>query len=219
MGIFPEEQDGFQKNSSCQDHIYSLTTIIRNRLTENKGTYCAFIDMEKAFDWVNRRLFLYKLLNYSIDGKIYKSTITLLTNTSSCIELNGSLRSEWFENVCGVWQGDCLSPTLLSLYINDLSIHFKEYEPTLDLNGAYINSLLYINDLVIMADTEEQLQNLLNLVFNWCSTWQLQVNTDKTNMVHYRLTRQQKTHFNFKYWEHHNDYGFWIQISWYHSRP
>ena len=110
---------------SCQDHINSLTTIIRNRLTENKRTYCAFIDMEKACDWVNRKLLLYKLLNYNIDDKMYKSIKTLLTNTLSCIELNGSLRSEWFENVCGVRQGDCLSPTLFSLYINDLAIHLK----------------------------------------------------------------------------------------------
>ena len=78
MGFFPEEQNGFWKNRSCQDHIYSLTTIIRNRLTENKGTYCAFIDMEKAFDWVNRKILLYKLLNYNIDGKMYKS----IKNTS-----------------------------------------------------------------------------------------------------------------------------------------
>ena len=69
MGIYPEQQNGFRKNRSSQDHIYSLTPIIRNRLTEKKGTYCAFIDMEKAFDWVNRKLLLYKLLNYNIDGK------------------------------------------------------------------------------------------------------------------------------------------------------
>ena len=69
------------------------------------------------------------------------------------------------------------------------------------------NFLIYADDLVIMAETEEQLQNLLNLVFNWCSTWRLKViklklNTDKTNIVHFRLTRQQKTNFNFKYGEH-----------------
>ena len=166
---------------------------------KNKGTYCAFIDMEKAFD---RKLLLYKLLNHNIDGKMYKSIKTLLTNTLSCIELNGSLRSEWFENVCGVRQGDCLSPTLFSLYINDLAIHLKEYGTTLDLNGVHINSLLYADDLMIMTETEEQLQNLLNLVFNWCSTWRLKVNTYKTNVVHFRPTRQQKTNFNFKYGEH-----------------
>ena len=202
MGIFPEEQNGFRKNRSCQDHIYALTTVIRNRITENKATYCAFIDMEKAFDWVNRKLLMYKLLNYNIDGKMYKSIKALLTNTTSCVELNGSLRSEWFENICGVRQGDCLSPTLFSLYINDLAVHLKDYGPTIDLNGVHINSLLYADDLVIVAETEDQLQNLLNLVYNWCLTWRLKVNNDKTNIVHFRPTRQQKTNYDFKYGEH-----------------
>ena len=179
MGIFPEEQNGFWKNMSCQDHIYALTTVIRNRMTENKATYCAFIDMEKAFDWVNRKLLMYKLLTYNIDGKMYKSIKALLTHTTSCVELNGSLRSEWFENICGVRQGDCLSPTLFSLYINDLAMHLKDYGPTVDLNGVHTNSLLYADDLVIVAETEDQLQNLLNLVYNWCLTWWLKVNTDK----------------------------------------
>ena len=69
---------------------------------------------------------------------MYKSIKALLTHTTSCGELNGSLRSEWFENICGVRQGDCLSPTLFSLYINDLAVHLKDYGPTIDLNGVHI---------------------------------------------------------------------------------
>ena len=202
MGIFHEEQNGFRKNRSCQDHIYALTTVIRNRMTENKATYCAFIDMDKAFDWDNRKLLMYKLLNYNIDGKMYKSIKALLTHTTSCIELNWSLRSEWFEKNCGVRQGDCLSPTLFSLYINDLAVHLKDYRPTIDLNGVHINSLLYADDIVTVVETEDQLQNLLKLVYNWCLTWRLKVNTDKTNILHFRPTRQKKTNYDFKYGEH-----------------
>ena len=58
MEIFPEEQNGFRKNMFCQDHIHSLTTIIRNRLTENKGTCRAFIDMEKGFRLGQQNAFL-----------------------------------------------------------------------------------------------------------------------------------------------------------------
>ena len=56
---------------------------------------------------------------------MYKSIKALLTHAISRIELNGSLRSEWFEIICGVRQGDCLSPTLFILYINDLAVHLK----------------------------------------------------------------------------------------------
>ena len=53
------------------DHIFTLTSIIRNRLHTNNSTVVAFIDMQKAFDWVDRDLLWYKLLIHNIKGKIY----------------------------------------------------------------------------------------------------------------------------------------------------
>ena len=86
-----------------------------------------------------------------------------LLDAISCIELNGSLRSEWFGNVCGIRQGDWLSPSLFSLYINDA---LKRVWINIRLQRcAHIYSLLYADELVIVPETEKQLQNLLNLVF------------------------------------------------------
>ena len=50
--LFCDAQNGFRKSRSCEDHIFSHTTIIRNRLKMKKDTFVAFIDMQKAFDWV-----------------------------------------------------------------------------------------------------------------------------------------------------------------------
>ncbi len=51
---FVDEYNGFWKNRACIDYVYTLTSIIRNRLAENKTTFACFIDMQKAFDWVDR---------------------------------------------------------------------------------------------------------------------------------------------------------------------
>ena len=70
--LIVEEQNGFRPGRSCLDYIYSLTSIIRNRISDKSSTYVAFVDMKKAFDWVNRDLMLYKLLAYFIiKGKLY----------------------------------------------------------------------------------------------------------------------------------------------------
>ncbi len=53
--ILVDEQNGFRKNCSCNDHLFSLASIIRNRLATHMSTYCAFIDMEKAFDFIDRK--------------------------------------------------------------------------------------------------------------------------------------------------------------------
>ena len=45
---------------------------------------------------------------------------------SFCMKLN-NLLSQWFKVNIGVRQGDNLSPTLFSLFINDLAIEIKKY--------------------------------------------------------------------------------------------
>ncbi len=69
--VYEDEQNGFRKTRSCEDHIFTLTSILRNRMTEAKYTFCAFIDMQKAFDWVDWDLLFYRLLKYNITGSIY----------------------------------------------------------------------------------------------------------------------------------------------------
>ncbi len=60
--IFVDEQNGYRKNRASIDHMYTLTSIIRNGLAENKSTFACFIDMQKAFDWVYRDFF--NFINY-----------------------------------------------------------------------------------------------------------------------------------------------------------
>ena len=92
-----------------------------------------FVDLEKAFDWINRDMLLYKLSKYNIDGKMYFAIKSLLSNTSSCVQLTNVLQTETFSIDFGVRQGDCISPTLFSLFINDLANHLKVKCPMLSI--------------------------------------------------------------------------------------
>ena len=61
-----EEQNGFRPGRSREEHVFTLHSIVQTRLHENKHTFVAFIDMCKAFDWIDRSLLLYKLLKTKI---------------------------------------------------------------------------------------------------------------------------------------------------------
>ena len=43
--------------------------------------------------------------------------------------------------------------------------------------------MLYADDTVIPANTEQELQNSLNLFNSYCEQWKLQVNLNKTKVV------------------------------------
>lgn len=200
LDIFVDEQNGFRRNRSCEDHLFSLTSIIQNQIKNRKPVYAAFIDLEKAFDWVDRNLLLYRLLQYNIDGKMYNAVKSLYSQTESCVKINNFI-TEWFIIKNGVRQGDSLSPTLFSLYINELAKEIKNMNRGINMAGQNISILLYADDMVLITEREQDLQEMLNKMNEWCNQWRIKVNKNKSKIVHFRYNKQQQTKSSFTYGE------------------
>ena len=156
-----DAQNGFRRNRSCDDHIFSLNSIIKN----NKEVFSAFIDLRKAFDFVNRDMLLYKLLLYGIDGKVYNSVKSMHCNSSACIRINGKT-TDWFDCKMGVVQGDCASPTLFSVFINDLVSEINQLNRGIQVDNSQVSILLYADNIVLVADSEISLQAMLDCLHN-----------------------------------------------------
>ncbi len=94
---------------------------------------------------------------------VYKCIKALYDHPQSCFKIN-NYKIDWFPTESGVQQGDALSSTLFSLYINDLAKDLKELNMGLPYGHEKLWALLYAEDIVILAENEEQLQILLNFV-------------------------------------------------------
>ncbi len=199
--LLADEQNGFRRSRSCLDHIFTLTSVIRNRIVEKQPTFCAFIDFEKAFDWIDRDLLMLTLLKYNINEKIYKSIEALYKNTLCCVKLN-AMFSGWFLSNSGVRQGDSLSPTLFALLINSLVGDISELNLGIEVNeNLKLSIMLYADDIVLLAENEQDLQRMIDCLLQWCHKWRLKVNIDKSNVVHFRHRRGPCTKVIFKYSE------------------
>jgi hypothetical protein len=196
-GLFVEEQNGFRKGRSCEEHIFSLSNIIEHQLNQNQHAYVAFIDMEKAFDKVNRNLLLYRLMSLGIDGKMFNSIKALYSNNEYCMQLNNEF-TDWFDVNIGVRQGDSMSSTLFALYINDLAVKIKELNMGISIGEVIISMLLFADDLVLIADSEENLQKMLDFTYEWCLKWRAKVNCNKTKVVDFKPKGEPTTSFRFK---------------------
>lgn len=115
--LLVDEQNGFRKDRSCLDHVFTLNSVTQN----TNSSFVAFIDLQKAFDSVDRELLEYRLLSSGIDGNFYYAVKSLYKNSQSCVRL-GEGYTNWFGCNTGVRQGDNLSLTLFALYINDLAL-------------------------------------------------------------------------------------------------
>ena len=172
-----DKQNGFREGCSCQDHVYVLTFIIRNRNTQKLSTYAAFVDFEKAFDWVDRDLLFYKLASqFGIGGKIYNAIKSLYDQPTARVKINERY-TETFHITSGVKQGDNLSPTLFAMYLNDLAVEVKSLNCGIDINGRQVTILLYADYIVLLAPNERSLQKQLDAIYNWCRKWRMKVNT------------------------------------------
>ena len=198
LNIFADEQNGFRHDRSCTDHIFTLTSIVQNRMAESLPTFACFIDMQKAFDWIDRDLLFFKLLQNNIDGKFYNSIKSLYSNPVARVKLN-SYYTDWFDTTSGVKQGDSLSPTLFCIFINDLIKDVNDQNLGIKMGNACVSLLAFADDIVLIAENEENLQNLLDIVYCWCNNWRVIVNKDKTKVMHFRKNRHRKSNYSFMY--------------------
>ena len=87
----------------------------------------------------------------------------------------------------GVRQGECLSPLLFSLFLNDIEDHFVQSGiEGLDIEMVKVFMLLYADDIVIFGNSANQLQEGLNLLSEYCQKWKLTVNAAKTKVMVFR---------------------------------
>ena len=131
-----------------------------------------------------------------------------ISNPKSRVILN-YYETNYFDCPIGVKQGDCLSPTLFAIFINDLANEIKnagvgvpiniDNEDNIGSNDniSLLNILMYADDIVLFASNEVDLQYLLNIVEVWCEKWRLEVNLTKTNILHIRNKRKPQSNFMF----------------------
>ena len=108
----------------------------------NKDLYFAFVDLEKAFDCVPRKVLWWAMRRVGVDEWLIRTIQAMYTNAKSSVRINGRF-SSCFDVQVGVQQGSVLSPLLFIIVMEALSRHFWTGCPW---------ELLYADDLVIITE-------------------------------------------------------------------
>ena len=113
----------------------------------------------------------------------------MYSGTQSCISVNGKC-SSFFPCSRGVRQGVNLSPILFLLFLNDLEHYITTrtdigVDLSNDMLDVYLKLVvvLYADDTVLFANSEEELVTLLNTFSSYCKEWKLDINFDKTQIM------------------------------------
>ena len=95
--------------------------------------------------------------------------------------------SDEFSCMTGVRQGECLSPTLFAIYINDIEKEFiTKGADGVDIGFKKLFLLLYADDIVINSESANDLQKGLDILNEYCQRCKLCVNQNKSKILIFR---------------------------------
>jgi hypothetical protein len=114
-------QYGYKKGIGTQDALFKFLNEASKSLDDNDYFVVLFVDLSKAFDYVNHEALLYKLKMIGIKGFTYELLESYLKGRFFSVR-NGSAISTKRKINSGVAQGGVMSPTLFN--INQIDMQY-----------------------------------------------------------------------------------------------
>ena len=192
LNCLSEEQGGFRPHRSTTEQVYVLNETLLRRRRAGKTTFCFFIDFRKAFDTV-WHAGLWKRMwdsmrgcgrgwDSGIRGKAWRVIRSLYRNLQSSVLVDGR-QTRFVPLHQGVRQGCPLSPSLFTCFIQELADRLAVLRGGVITGGRQLKSLLYADDVVLLAETADDLQNMMDVVDTFCRQWRMNLNLDKSRVM------------------------------------
>ena len=179
IGLLGPEQVAFLPFHGTEEHVFSLLQVARARARDGLSTHALFVDFSQAYDMVHQEALWAVLLRMGVPVMLLNLLRDWASKRRTRVRVNGVLSAE-YSMAKGVPQGDPLSCLLFSLFIESLSRYLKS-RPDISGVSAFGDQirlllLLYADDLVVLANTSEELQRALSHIKAWSDAWRMQVN-------------------------------------------
>ena len=149
-------------------------------IEKNIPLYLCFIDYEKAFDRLKHDKLIEFLQKIGLDERDVQLIYDAYWNQETKMRIDDR-ETGWIPVKKGVRQGCVLSPLMYNLYSEMIMKEvFEDREEGVKINGRRINNLRYADDTVIITESEEDLQLLLDDLYSKSKELGLTINTKKT---------------------------------------
>ena len=179
-GLLIDEQFGFRAGHSCVQQVHRITEHVLSNMHQRRpiGTAALFFDVAKAFDKVWHSGLIYKLYQLEVPDSLVLILRDYLTDRSFRYRVEGALSSP-HPIRAGVPQGSVLSPTLYSLYTNDIP------------RTPRVKLALFADDTALYYSGRNRclaskvLQTAATALGEWFRKWRIEVNPEKSTAVYF----------------------------------
>jgi len=181
--MVPQNQVGFRKGMGVMDSIYVVNYLINRQLGKGKGLTMMFVDLKAAFDSVDRRVLITALEERGVRIGLVERVKEMLRETKSRVRI-GEETGENFWTGRGLRQGCPLSPLLFNILMADMEEELGRVKwGGAELRGRKIYSLAYADDVVLLAEKEEELRSMIERLEGYLDRKRLELNVRKTKIM------------------------------------
>ena len=156
--------------------------MVQRCLEMQKTLYICFIDYIKAFDRVKHDLLFEILSNTGVLDKEINIFKNLYLQQKATVRYENET-SEEITIKQGVRQGCILSPSLFNVYTEYLireALEDRKGNLGININGQNITNIRYADDTIILAESEQQLQNMIDKLHATREQYGMTMNAKKT---------------------------------------
>ncbi|GFR60098.1 retrovirus-related Pol polyprotein LINE-1 [Elysia marginata] len=156
-------------------HLIWSINIIERLAAHQKDLHVCFIDYTKAFDRVNYAKRIEVLTKAGVPDHERRLIAELYWNQTTKAKTNSGT-TEDINILRGVRQGCILSSVLFNLHGAFFLQEALEEKRGISSNGVNITNVRYTDDTVIMAETPESLQQMLDSIAESCKSYGMEMN-------------------------------------------
>uniref|UniRef100_A0A3B3HQU3 Reverse transcriptase domain-containing protein n=1 Tax=Oryzias latipes TaxID=8090 RepID=A0A3B3HQU3_ORYLA len=176
-----EQQCGFRPGRGTVDQLYTLSRVLEGLWEFAHPVHMCFVDLEKAFDRVPRGILWGVLWEYGVRGALLRAVRSLYDRSRSLVRIAGS-KSDLFPVHVGLRQGCPLSPVLFIVFMDRISRRSQGPEG-IWFGDHRISSLLFADDVVLLASSNRDLQRALGRFAAECEAAGMRVSTAKSEAM------------------------------------
>lgn len=178
-----EEQAGFRAKRGTRDQITNLRIIVEKSKEYSQPLYMCFVDFQKAFDMVKHGDMWMTMLEMGFPPHLIQILRNLYKQQSAIVKVAG-IKTRCFRVKKGVRQGCILSPCLFNILAEAVMRKVLDgYKKGFRLGGYLINNLRYADDIVLIATTPEDLQELVSRLVKEAADSNMLLNASKTKVM------------------------------------
>jgi len=123
-GLSPA-QGGFQRQRGCPEQVFTLSEAVRAAARKSE-VHLVFIDIERAYDSVLHPILWERCMAKGIGGLFLTTLQAMYHKTTAIMDVGGELLPP-VPVLCGVLQGNPLSPLLFNIYIDEAIEDLETY--------------------------------------------------------------------------------------------